>query len=91
RRFSRQDLERIALARRDGGNGADANVASNAVRMARTVNDRAKVQLAQIARLRRERFAGGAPPALLTVPFAFAPVFDLEAVRRISNRLAGKI
>lgn len=91
RRFSRQDLERIALATREGGDGADANVASNAVRMARTVNDRARVQLAQIARLRRQRFAGGSPPTVLTVPFAFVPVFDLDAVCRISDRLAGKI
>jgi anion-transporting ArsA/GET3 family ATPase len=91
RRFSRQDLERIALATGEGGDGADANVAGNAVRMARTVNDRARVQLAQIARLRRQRFAGGLPPAVLTVPFAFVPVFDLDAVCRISNRLGDKI
>ena len=91
RRFSRQDLERIALATREGGDGAEANVASNAVQMARTVNDRARVQLAQIARLRRQRFAGGSPPAVLTVPFAFVPVFDLDAVRRISERLASRI
>ena len=91
RRFSRQDLERIALIGRDGGDSADANVTSNAVRMARTVNDRARVQLAQIGRLRRQRFAGGSPPAVLTVPFAFVPAFDLNAVRRISDRLAGKI
>jgi anion-transporting ArsA/GET3 family ATPase len=91
RRFSRQDLERIALATREGGDGANANVASNAVLMARTVNDRARVQMAQIARLRRQRFAGGSPPAVLTVPFAFVPVFDLDAVRRIGDRLGGKI
>jgi anion-transporting ArsA/GET3 family ATPase len=94
RRFSRQDLERIALATRDGsgsGDGADANVTSNALRMARTVNDRARVQLAQIGRLRRQRFAEGSPPAVLTVPFAFVPVFDLDAVRRISDRLARHI
>ena len=91
RRFSRQDLERIALVRRDGGDGADANVASNALQMARTVNDRGRVQLAQIARLRRQRFAGGSPPAVLTVPFAFVPVLNLDAVCRISNRLGGKI
>lgn len=91
RRFSRQDLERIALTWRDGGDGADANVASNAVRMARTVNDRARVQLAQIARLRRQRFADGSPPTVLTVPFAFVEVLDLDAVGRISDRLAGKI
>jgi anion-transporting ArsA/GET3 family ATPase len=91
RRFSRQDLERIALATGDSGDSADANVASNAVRMARTVNDRARVQLAQIARLRRQRFAGGSPPTVLTVPFAFVRVFDLDAVRRISDRLEGKI
>jgi anion-transporting ArsA/GET3 family ATPase len=91
RRFSRQDLKRIALARRDGGDGANAKLASNAVRMAQTVNDRAKVQLAQIARLRHQRFAEGSPPAVLTVPFAFVQVFGLDAVRRISDRLAGKI
>lgn len=91
RRFSRQDLERISLATRDGGDDADANVASNAARMARTVNDRARVQLTQIARLRRQRFAGGSPPAVLTVPFAFVQVFDLDAVRRISERLGSKI
>jgi hypothetical protein len=91
RRFSRQDLERIALATREGGDGAEANVASNAVQMARTVNDRARVQLAQIARLRRQRFAGGSPSAVLTVPFAFVPVFGLDAVCRISDRLQGKI
>ncbi len=91
RRFSGQELERIALATREGSDGADANVASNALRMARTVNDRARVQLAQIGRLRRQRFAGGSPPAVLTVPFAFVPVFDLDAVRRISDRIAGKI
>ncbi len=91
RRFSRQDLERIALAAGDGGDGGDADVASNAVRMARTVNDRARVQLAQIARLRRQRFAEGSPPAVLTVPFAFVQVLDLDAVGRIGDRLAGKI
>jgi anion-transporting ArsA/GET3 family ATPase len=91
RRFSRQDLERIALVRKDGGDGADADAASNATQMARTVNDRARVQLAQIARLRRQRFAGGSPPTVLTVPFAFVPVFGLDAVCRISNQLGGKI
>ncbi len=90
RRFSRQELERIALATREGGD-ADADVASNAMQMARTINDRARVQLAQIARLRRQRFAKGSPPVALTVPFAFVPAFDLNAVRRISDRLIGKI
>lgn len=93
RRFSLQDLERIALATREGGNGegADAKVAENAARMARTVNDRARVQLAQIARLRRQRFAEGEPPVVLSVPLAFVPIFDLDAVRRVSARLASKL
>ncbi|HXC45448.1 MAG TPA: ArsA-related P-loop ATPase [Solirubrobacteraceae bacterium] len=69
----------------------DAAIADTAAQMARTVNDRARVQLAQIARLRRQRFAEGEPPVVLTVPFAFVPVFDLPAVRRIGDRLAGKI
>jgi anion-transporting ArsA/GET3 family ATPase len=91
RRFSRQDLERIALARREGSDSANANVASNAIQMARTINDRSKVQLAQISRLRRQRFADGSPPSVLTVPFAFVPVLNLDALRRISDRLGGKI
>jgi len=91
RRFSKQDLERIAPTSGNSRNSADAIVTSNAVRMARTVNDRARVQLAQIARLRRQRFAGGSPPAVLTVPFAFVPVFDLDAVCRISDRLGGHL
>lgn len=69
----------------------DAELANSAAQMARTVNDRARVQLAQIARLRRQRFAEGEPPAVLTVPFAFVPIFDLDAVRRVSARLASKI
>jgi|ERR1022692_661232 anion-transporting ArsA/GET3 family ATPase len=75
----------------DQGQGASAEVTNSAAQMARTVNDRARVQLAQIARLRRQRFAKGLPPVVLTVPFAFVPVFDLAAVRRISDRLTGKI
>jgi anion-transporting ArsA/GET3 family ATPase len=71
--------------------GRDAELANSAAQMARTVNDRARVQLAQISRLRRQRFAEGEPPAVLTVPFAFVPVFDLDAVRRVSVRLASKI
>jgi anion-transporting ArsA/GET3 family ATPase len=90
RRFTREELDRIAAAANQG-HGASTGVTSSAAQMARTVNDRARVQLAQIARLRRQRTAGGSPPAVLTVPFAFVQVFDLDAVRRISDRLAGKI
>ena len=75
----------------DQGQGASAEVTNSAAQMARTVNDRARVQLAQIARLRRQRFAEGLPPVVLTVPFAFVQAFDLDAVRRISDRLASKI
>ncbi|HTA97458.1 MAG TPA: ArsA family ATPase [Solirubrobacteraceae bacterium] len=91
RRFTREELDRISAAAAGQNQGASAAVTSSAVHMARTINDRARVQLAQIARLRRQRFAGGSPPAVLTVPFAFVPVFDLDAVRRISDRLEGRI
>jgi anion-transporting ArsA/GET3 family ATPase len=90
RRFTREELDRISSATGQD-RSANAEVASSAAQMARTINDRARVQLTQIARLRRQRFAGGSPPAVLTVPFAFVPVFDLDAVRRVSDRLGGKI
>jgi anion-transporting ArsA/GET3 family ATPase len=90
RRFTLEELGRISTA---AGRGQNANTAirSSAAQMARTVNDRARGQLAQIARLRRQRFAEGSPPIVLTVPFAFVRIFDLEAVRRISDRLTGNI
>ncbi|HTC59034.1 MAG TPA: ArsA-related P-loop ATPase [Solirubrobacteraceae bacterium] len=91
RRFTREELGRISAAAANQSQGAGAAVTSSAVQMARTVNDRARVQLAQIARLRRQRFAEGSPPVVLTVPFAFVQVFDLGAVRRIGDRLGGKI
>ncbi len=69
----------------------DAAIADTAAQMARTVNDRARVQLAQIARLRRQRFAEGEPPVVLTVPFVFAPECDLDTVRGVGNRLASKL
>jgi anion-transporting ArsA/GET3 family ATPase len=91
RRFTRKELDQISAAAAGQSQDANATVMGSAAQMARTINDRARVQLTQVARLRRQRFAGGEPPAVLTVPFAFVPVFDLDAVRRISDRLAGKI
>jgi anion-transporting ArsA/GET3 family ATPase len=91
KRFTREELGRISAAAAGQSQGASAAVTASTAQMAQTINDRARVQLAQIARLRRQRFAGGSPPAVLTVPFAFVPVFDLDAVRRISDRLAGKV
>jgi anion-transporting ArsA/GET3 family ATPase len=90
RRFTREELDRISAAAGQD-RSANAEVASSAAQMARTINDRARVQLAQIARLRRQRFADGSPPIVLTVPFAFVQILDLDAVGRISDRLAGKI
>lgn len=90
RRFSREELERISAATNQA-NDASTGVTSAAAQMARTINDRSRVQLAQIARLRRQRFAEGQPPVVLTVPFAFVQVLDLDAVGRIGDRLAGKI
>lgn len=88
RRFTRDELDRISNAADGQSQSASAGVMSSAAQMARAINDRARVQLAQIARLRRQRFAEGSPPVVLTVPFAFVQVLDLAAVRRISDRLA---
>jgi anion-transporting ArsA/GET3 family ATPase len=93
RRFTREDMTRIeavanpvdgALARF----GDDAPLLSRAARAARTAYESARVQQAQLARLRRQRFAQGAPPKVLTVPFRFTAEMNLDAVREIANRLA---
>ena len=96
RRFTKQELGRIATttATGDGSQaelGESAALARSAGRMARTVYERARLQQSQVARLRRQRFAGGSPPAVLTIPFVFTPELDLAAVRGTSERLDKKL
>jgi hypothetical protein len=57
---------------------------NRAVRAARTTYERTRVQQSQIARLRRQRFADGRPPSVVTIPFVFTPDLDLATVRKIS-------
>jgi anion-transporting ArsA/GET3 family ATPase len=101
RRFTREELERIAgvaagRSRGDGSPGEQDGAAAGALvdsaaHMARVVHERARVQQSQIARLRRQRFAEGAPPGVVTLPFVFAPELDLAAVRDLAGDLERKL
>ncbi|MGA7705906.1 MAG: ArsA-related P-loop ATPase [Solirubrobacteraceae bacterium] len=62
-----------------------------AVRAARATYERTRLQQSQIARLRRQRFADGRPPAVLTIPFVFTPELDLGAIREIAVSLERKL
>jgi anion-transporting ArsA/GET3 family ATPase len=94
RRFTRQELQRISTAaERSSTTELDesAVLTRAASRMAAAVSDRARTQQSQIARLRRQRFAQGMAPRVLTVPFLFEPELDLTAVRQIAASLERKL
>jgi anion-transporting ArsA/GET3 family ATPase len=94
RRFTREELRRLSSATGDellAPLGQSASLVGSAGRMASTVYERARVQQSQIARLRRQRFAEGIPPALITIPFLFTPELDLSGVRQIAAGLEHKI
>lgn len=107
RRFTREEMDRIDKlapvasgatspgdtsvgARADDGPTDDA-VIGRAVRAARATYERTRLQQSQIARLRRQRFADGRPPAVLTIPFVFTPELDLATVREIAAGLERKL
>lgn len=69
----------------------NARLLTSARRMAHTVYERARVQQSQIARLRRQRFAEGKPPSVVTIPFVFTPELDLAAMRKIALDLERKL
>ncbi len=69
----------------------NARLLASAGRMAHTVYERARVQQSQIARLRRQRFAEGKPPSVVTIPFVFTPELDLAAMRKIALDLERKL
>jgi anion-transporting ArsA/GET3 family ATPase len=77
-RFDAPELERIE---RLEGTGA---LARSALLAARSVHERARVQHNQIARLRRQGMK------VQTAPFVFTAELDLDAVRGIGRRLAGR-
>jgi anion-transporting ArsA/GET3 family ATPase len=76
RRFAAAELQRMV-----GLNGSDPVVRS-ALQAAQSVHDRGRAQQRQITRLRR----AGLP--VVSVPFVFAAELELDAVRRIGERLA---
>lgn len=93
RRFTREELGQIAEldVEQIAAHDPDTQVVSSATRMARAVYERARVQQSQIARLRRQRFAEGMPPGVLTIPLAFTPDLDLGGVQDISAQLERKL
>jgi anion-transporting ArsA/GET3 family ATPase len=94
RRFTREELGRIAAATGDGALaalGQSASLASSAGHTANAVYEQARVQQSQIARLRRQHFAEGMPPKIVTIPFVFASELDLAGVREIATRLERRL
>ncbi|HEY5262291.1 MAG TPA: ArsA-related P-loop ATPase [Solirubrobacteraceae bacterium] len=85
RRFTREELARISTAARN------SSLARSAGRVADTVHERARLQQSQIARLRRQRFADGMPPGVVTIPFVFTSELDLAGVGEISAQLERKL
>jgi anion-transporting ArsA/GET3 family ATPase len=99
-RFTREEMGRIerleppqpvgdadGSGRRTAEQAAASSVVRSAVRSARAVHERARFQQSQIARLRRQRFANGAPPGVLTIPFQFVPELDLAGIEAIADRI----
>jgi anion-transporting ArsA/GET3 family ATPase len=94
RRFTREELGQISSSTEDGSLaelGESAVLARSAGRMARSVHERARLQQSQIARLRRQRFADGMPPGVVTIPFLFTAQLDLSAMREIAIGLERKL
>jgi anion-transporting ArsA/GET3 family ATPase len=94
RRFTREELARIAPLGEESVAerlGIEPALARSAARAARSIAERARLQQSQLARLRRQRFAHGAPPEVITVPLVFVPRIDLAAVHEIAARLGRKL
>jgi anion-transporting ArsA/GET3 family ATPase len=85
RRFTREELRRIESL------DASTEVVRTAIHIAKAVHERARVQQSQIARLRRQRFAKGRPPSVLTLPMLFTPELHLADIRELSVKLARKL
>jgi anion-transporting ArsA/GET3 family ATPase len=62
-------------------------VMRSAARAAQAADSRTRVQQSQIARLRRQRFAEGAPARVLTIPFEYTPEMEADAIARMADRL----
>ena len=90
RRFTREEIGQIdELAPNSAGDGPA--VVDRVVSAAHTTYERTRLQQRQIARLRRQRFADGRPPSVITIPFVFTPDLDLAEVRKISASLERRL
>jgi anion-transporting ArsA/GET3 family ATPase len=92
RRFTAAELARLdALANDVAASGESdrraGSVAVAAARTARAAGERARAQRRQIARLRRLRLHDAPAPSIVSVPFAFVPRIDHDALEGIARRL----
>ncbi len=95
RRFTAAEIERVGAlgggarprtaATRPQGRTSPAQVTRAAVRAAREVHDRSRLQHGQVERLRRRGFE------VLPVPFMWRAVIDLPAVQAIAERLSSRL
>lgn len=69
----------------------DAGMLRSAAQTALAIHERARMQQSQIARLRRQRFADGMPPGVVTIPFTFTRHLNLSHVREIATQLERKL
>jgi anion-transporting ArsA/GET3 family ATPase len=104
RRFEGGELQRIAalhggsagervIPASNGAGEADDVVTRSAARAAHAVHERTRAQQRQIARLLSDLRSAGETPQddatpVLRVPFMFHSELDLEAIRRIADRLS---
>jgi anion-transporting ArsA/GET3 family ATPase len=85
RRFDAGELARMADLRTAAHPDGESRLRRSAVAAAQAVHDRGRAQQRQIARLRRHGLA------VHGVPFVFATELDVQAVRRIGERLAVRL
>lgn len=85
RRFTGEELERIASLRGEEQVSARSRLAAAAAAAAQAAHARTRFQHNQVARLRRHGLN------VLQVPFVFQSDLDLEAIQRIADRLDGKL
>lgn len=85
-RFTREELLQLDRVPSD-----EPPVVSAALQGARAVHRRVRVQQSQVARLRRQRFANGGPPRVLTIPFQFTAQLDLGGIEAIADRIQRRL
>lgn len=85
RRFTGEELERIASLRGEAQADAHSRVSHAAAAAAEAAHARTRFQHSQVARLRRHGLS------VLQVPLVFTHELDFDALSQISQRLEGKL